>query len=859
MNTQYSIPNPQFSIQKAAGAFLGLRSLGLFAPLSYWRSRDDWGIGDLDVLLEVIEFAKKTRVSVLSLLPLNIPLFDNCPYANASAYIFDPVYIGMNRLIKDLGLEQDKEISAFIDSAGEKLSHLRNQEKSSNDEIRSLKYEALRRIFKKFQENELRDQHSEIADILIQGRTWKTLNSQFSILNFKAYCLSNEWLGDHLLFFILAKKFGTDDFRFWPKEIALRSPQVIKELKQSHKDEILFGAFLQWILTEQLNYARMKAGKGEFKVDLMLDQPFAFGSADVWRNLDAFVIDPQTLKREYTQGAPPHRLDIPQHWQFYLLNMENPAAKKLLTDRLSFFLKFCDLLRIDHLLGYYRLYCLTEDTGWEMTLEKMGVWDEIQETFEGRASLEDKRNQIYDAILKGIRNKFPQDVLSRLFDESGTLKPAHVILGARRLTDDRAYDHTQCGWYRQPSIEHGQDLLYTLLSPNQLTNKDYLKKIIAEKEMFLCKSDSIRLGFFKMGLGEEIISHFMAAAQEQGKILIFEKLGVIPDAVTRSLQELGAWEFKPLIFGYQYFAGDPNEFWFDRITPNNYVCFSTQDTVTLRGWWEGKESWAKKKYYFRSRSQTENRDEEKHQKQEVLDWLVHQGYLSEDTDADTDVLSDDLLRAVLYSVADAEGKLAVMMMSNIFGSGDEGIINMPGHFGFWTARSPISIEDLTEAAENPLGKQPEDIAANAVARIKFLASTKERDSFLKQIQSKDSARPHILTVHSVIGEGSKQLRFQGQAFLIDAVVYGKCGHVSVVFEDGSQMIMQELNAEAGLFPGIRIFRAYIPSDAGMSRVSPFQIALDGNLQPEKGYLIGCPAGTDMNPLSEHYGKVRMQG
>jgi hypothetical protein len=33
--------------------------MGLFAPITYWRSELDWGAGDIDVLLKVAEFFKE--------------------------------------------------------------------------------------------------------------------------------------------------------------------------------------------------------------------------------------------------------------------------------------------------------------------------------------------------------------------------------------------------------------------------------------------------------------------------------------------------------------------------------------------------------------------------------------------------------------------------------------------------------------------------------------------------------------------------------------------------------------------------------------------------------------------------------
>jgi len=847
----------KFPLEKASKAFMGIRSMGLFAPLSYWRSSEDWGVGDADVLSKVIEFAKKVRISVLSMLPLNIPLRDNCPYANASTYVFDPVYIGINMLLADYGFGMYPEVNAFVSSLEDQIADLRSREKSLNDETRELKYSVFRMVFMKFRENELGDEGRNIADFLTASR--KKLNSGKGCLHvrrFKAYCTANDWLGDHLLFFILARTFGSDDFRSWPENIAGRSTKAVRELKEEHSEELLFEAFLQWVLTEQLKTLRNSAGHGEFKVDLMLDQPFAFGSADVWCSQDAFILDPQTLKREYTQGAPPHRLDIPQHWQFHILNTDHPDAKELLIRRLSFFLQFCDLLRIDHLLGYYRLYYLTEDTDWNMTLENMGIWDDIREIFRSDVSAGDKREQIYALIKRGVRNKFPPGLVSRVFDESGNLTYAHVILAARKPDKPGEYDRIRCGWYSQSSEEHGGELIYTLLSPNMVGHTDYLEKITEEKEMFLRPSDSIRAGFFNMGPGEEIVSLFMRTAQEKGKNLIFENLGVVPKRILRSLDQLRASQFKPLIFGYQYFADDPNEFWFDRITRDSHVCFSTHDTLTLRGWWEGREKWAEKKCYFTNSEQ----------RQAVRDWLVRKGYLHLRqaqipsgqaqmlAENDPDVLSRELLRAVLHSVADSEGREAVIMMPNIFASGDKGIINMPGSRGFWTARSPVSVEMLMDAADGEL-KGGDDIAGNAIHLINFLVRQKGRDDFQKQVRESDPAKPHLMAVHPTMGDDSKQLAIHGEFFLTDAVVYGHCQHASLIFENGRQEKMEELELRNALPRGVKIFRAYIPADEHMIGVFPFQIALDGNLHPEIGYMIGCSRGTDMNPLSENYGKI----
>jgi hypothetical protein len=367
---------------------------------------------------------------------------------------------------------------------------------------------------------------------------------------------------------VLAKEFNEYNFRAWPKDLAMHETGAVVEKKNQHKDEIVFEAFLQWALTEQIFHLRRVSMEGEFIVDHMFDQPIAFGNADAWSNLGAFIIDPDTLRRDYTMGVPPHRLDIPQHWQFYLPKTNSILGKRLLLERFKFVLQFSDLVRIDHLLGYYRFYYMYEDPAWEMTLEKMGVWSRVNEVMQSQMSVADKRYHIFDAIITGIKRCFPQSALAQFFDQRGFMRPAHTVLVARKDFDNSVkYNREESGWYKQSSTEHNQDLLYAMLSPSEHGEIDYLGKIIGNGDMLLQPTDSIRICFYNPELGEEIIQAFMHYAQEQGKQIVCEDLGVVPKEISHSLWQQRAKRWRELYFGYKHFTDDPNNpYWFANIT-----------------------------------------------------------------------------------------------------------------------------------------------------------------------------------------------------------------------------------------------------------------------------------------------------
>ncbi|NJL59282.1 MAG: 4-alpha-glucanotransferase [Desulfobacteraceae bacterium] len=107
------------------------------------------------------------------MLPLNLPITDNCPYANASAYIFDPVYIGLDLMCKMLDVRCPAAEELII-SLREDIEKFRQSKVSLNDEIRECKYKVFKLLYKAYD-----------ADASVP---------------FREYCASYSWLEDHLLF-----------------------------------------------------------------------------------------------------------------------------------------------------------------------------------------------------------------------------------------------------------------------------------------------------------------------------------------------------------------------------------------------------------------------------------------------------------------------------------------------------------------------------------------------------------------------------------------------------------------------------------------------------------------------------------
>ena len=137
-------------------------------------------------------------------------------------------------------------------------------------------------------------------------------------------------------------------------ELKERKPEALQAFESRNGEAIRFHEWLQWQLFEQFQevrkYARSKS------IFLMGDLPFlpSRESADVWSR-------PHYFKLNFSSGAPPDAYFFkgqrwgspPCHWQ----NMEKNAYDYL-AERLKYSQNFYDALRLDHVVGFFRLWSI---------------------------------------------------------------------------------------------------------------------------------------------------------------------------------------------------------------------------------------------------------------------------------------------------------------------------------------------------------------------------------------------------------------------------------------------------------------------------------------------------------------------
>jgi 4-alpha-glucanotransferase len=348
---------------------------GVLAPLFGLRGENDLGIGDVAVLREFIDWAAEIGFKLVQLLPINEMGADNSPYNAISAMAIEPttLYLAPGSP-EDLSRQDFTAVMADVD-----LSKLRRGKVRYGD-VRKLKRRLLEKAFASFRSGASEDR-STFAEA--------TADRQSRFLNFCDQ--ESSWLNDYAFFRALVDaNDGYEAWNEWPKEQrsvasarawwAQQSPEQQKQFSERED----FFRYVQWVAHDQWSaikrYAELK------NVALMGDIPFGvcYYSADVFTRPDQFALD-------WCGGAPQetHFKDDRftqkwgQNWGIPLYRW--PAMREGHFDwwrqRVRVVAHCFHLFRIDHVLGFYRIYAFPWrpqqnrkflELDWHRMLEKTG-------------------------------------------------------------------------------------------------------------------------------------------------------------------------------------------------------------------------------------------------------------------------------------------------------------------------------------------------------------------------------------------------------------------------------------------------------------------------------------------------------
>jgi 4-alpha-glucanotransferase len=303
----------------------GRRCWVLAVQLYGVRSRRNWGHGDFSDLADLMEIVADLGGAGIGLNPLHAQFYDRpdnsgSPYSPNSRLFLNPLYIDVTAIE-----EFDPRSSFFAVLDGELINYRA---------VAAQKIAALRASYRTFRANSSKARRDDFASYRAErGRPLECFAA-----------------------FETLRQLQPGAWWEWPEPWRQPSDAALRQLRESHPDEIGFHEFLQWNAERQLERCRDVARRRGLAIGLYLDTAIGVdaGGADAW-------MDQTIVLRGLSVGAPPDQFNpAGQDWGLTAYNPHGLVAGRFEPFRqmLRAAMRHAGAVRIDHVLGLMRLYVI---------------------------------------------------------------------------------------------------------------------------------------------------------------------------------------------------------------------------------------------------------------------------------------------------------------------------------------------------------------------------------------------------------------------------------------------------------------------------------------------------------------------
>ena len=573
-----------YSLDQAFFEIWNRKLAGTLVPVFSLRSKTSAGIGDFGDLKTMIDLMAKTGQRVLQLLPINDTTIthtwtDSYPYSCISVFAIHPQYADL-RTLPQL---EDEEVRTEMEAERQRLNAL---PQIDYEKANAFKSEYLQRVF--VQEGKRIMKSAEYKAFFQETQNWLVPYAQYS------------WLRD---------KYGTADFTQWQYHNTWNEDDraMLSDSRTKAYHEVAFYYFVQYILSSQMKeaheYAKQKG------VILKGDIPIGVNrhSCDVWMEPKYFNLNGQA-------GAPPDDFSVNgQNWGFPTYNWDEMLKDgcQWWTRRFQNMSRFFDAYRIDHVLGFFRIWeipidCVYGLTGQFAPSQAMSR----EEIMQYGLNFQEERftepfitDWVLDRIFHERADEVRREYLERIDDERYRMKP--------EVDTQRKIEARFAGVTRQEDLWL-RDGLYSLVSDvlfvRDRNNADMFHPRISAQLDFIYESlyDNDKQAFNRLYNDyfyrrnnqfwyREAMKKLPKLVQATRMLVCAEDLGMVPDCVPWVMNELKIFSLELQSMPKTTTTR------FGHLSQNPYrsVCtISSHDMPTLRQWWD--ENYERTQDYYNS-------------------------------------------------------------------------------------------------------------------------------------------------------------------------------------------------------------------------------------------------------------------
>ena len=520
------------------------RVAGVVVPVFSLRSDSSYGVGDFGDLRRMVDWAALTGMKVIQILPVNDTTtdggwHDSYPYNIVSAFALHPHYIDLEALGN---LKNKTKMTAF------------QRQRRELNALGYSDYEAVERV------------KSAYVQELFDEKGQQTLDSK----EFKAWFEEN---------------------RFWLEPYAnLRANKSLSSFLFPLSSLIYFTQYhLHLQLKAAADYARSKG------IVLKGDVPIGvnFNSVETKTHPALFNLDSQT-------GAPPDAFSPNgQNWGFPTYNWNEKSIIPWWHRRLDWMSQYFDAFRIDHVLGFFRIWEVPADAifgilghfspALPLTVSEIEYFGlPFRKDFMTRPFINDR---VIERLF-GIHAQFVKEnfLIARSYGLYDLKSEFNTQLKVRDHFEGRGDENSlwiRDGLYRlisgvlfledprQPNMYHPRIGVYNEPVFDALTNE--------EKDAFMRLYNNFFYQRHNFFWGSEAIRRLTDVFGQTRMLCCAEDLGMLPDCVSPVLDSLRILTLEiqsmPKQNGFEFTHLDGNPY-------RSVATFSTHDMAPLRLWWE---------------------------------------------------------------------------------------------------------------------------------------------------------------------------------------------------------------------------------------------------------------------------------
>ena len=559
------------------------RAAGVAIPVFSLRSTRSLGSGEFSDLKLLGDWAHKIGLSIIQLLPINdstvnYSWLDQYPYSAISVYALHPQYLSLLDLPYALPAAQQAEFK-------QEQAQLNASPQVDFERMIRAKWRLIRTIFQTHHAAILRD--VGLAQF-IEERA--------------------QWLKPYAVFCALRDQLGGVDYTQWGRYSSF-TPALIDELFEPSNalfDEIMLYCFVQYHLHLQLRAATQYLhGLG---VSLKGDLPIGVRrhSVDTW-------MEPELFSMDFQAGAPPDMFsDLGQNWEFPTYNWAQMKADdyQWWASRLAAMSQYFDALRIDHILGFFRIWRISN----EATQGLLGYFypakgvtrEELEQREIDFDATRDCSPLITDEFLQNILGEQTSSVIARYLQPSEHAPEQYVFqaeFDTQRKVEAYFDAHHDADHPLKPHLLaiHSNVLFITELTDDNIVyhprfnlHKTFAYQTRSAEQQH--KLDALYHDYFfvrQEALWRASGLEKLPALQRATHMLICaEDLGLVPDCVPQVLDELGIIALKLQRAPKEHIPFyDPEKLGYMNVTTT-----SSHDSSTLRQWWAETPTLTKQYY-----------------------------------------------------------------------------------------------------------------------------------------------------------------------------------------------------------------------------------------------------------------------